>query len=148
MANTSAQRLVEEWIRTKYLREQFEQTFQERELPLIWGGLFNFDAVSDDGTIAANISTSKAITRRKRVGQGKFHKILADTFYLLNVRDVKRKMLIFTERDMYDEFVRRRDNGRFPPEIEFILIDNIPLELRNGLEASRNVASLEVAAER
>lgn len=150
MANTSAQRLVERWIRENFLPGKFHQTFQERQVPLIWRGSFNFDAVSDDSKIAANISTSKARTRKKREGAGKFHKILADTFYLLNAQGLERRILIFTEQDMYDEFVRRRQIGRFPPEpeIELILIDDIPHELRSGLEKSRDAASLEVTVEK
>ncbi len=150
MANTAAQRLVERWIRENFLQGKFHQTFQERQVPLIWGGSFNFDAVSDDSKIAANISTSKARTRKKREGAGKFHKILADTFYLHNAHGLERRILIFTEQDMYDEFARRRQIGRFPqePEIELILIDDIPHELRNGLEKSRDAASLEVTVEK
>lgn len=150
MTDTSAQRLVERWIRKSYLPGIFHQVFRERQLPLIWGGSFNFDAVSDDGRIAANISTSKAITRGKSKGEGKFHKIFADTLYLLNANGLERRMLLFTEQDMYYEFYRRRHIGRFPqePQIDLILVDDIPQELRKGLEKSRNAASLEIKVEK
>ncbi len=150
MADTSAQRSVEKWIREHYLSGEFHQSFQERQVPLKWGGSFKFDAVSDDGRIAANISTSKAIMRGKKKGQGKFHKILADTLYLLNADGLERRILLFTEQDMYDEFFRRRQIGRFPqePQIGLILVGDIPRELRSGLENSRKAASLEITVEK
>jgi DUF2075 family protein len=144
MADTTVQRKVEKWIREEFLPKKLGQHFQEAKVPLIWGGSFNFDAVSDDGKIVAKISTSKARMANKKAGIGKFHKIIADTFYLLNARGVERLILVFTEPDMRDEFVRRREIGRFPPEVELLLVDDSPIGLRHKLEASRKVASMEV----
>jgi len=100
MADTSTQLEVEDWIRTRWIPLKFNQKFVQRNLRLSSGGVFKFDAVSDDEKIIANISTSGATTSGGKVGAGKKQKIRADIYFLLLLPNEMRKLMIFTETDM------------------------------------------------
>ncbi len=78
-------------------------------------------------------------------GVGKVKKIIADAFYLLGAKDVEKRVLIFTESDMNAEFQSKIDAGRFPRNIDLILVETLPQEIRNKLERSRVKASEEVS---
>ena len=104
MANTEIQHKVEDWVRVNFLEREYNCSFTEKKVPLIWGGVFKFDAVSEDGKIVANISTSAANMAGGKPGIGKKKKLLADTLYLLNVKSDMKKILIFTEKNMRDQF--------------------------------------------
>lgn len=62
MADTRVQLEVEDWVRDVWMQEQFACEFYRKRLSLISGGVFDFDAVSKDGKIAACISTSEGKT--------------------------------------------------------------------------------------
>jgi hypothetical protein len=64
MADSTIQREIEDWIRQYSLPSMFERTFSKKKIRLSSGGVFEFDAVSDEETIAANISTSNALKGR------------------------------------------------------------------------------------
>jgi hypothetical protein len=144
MANTEIQHKVENWVRVNFLGRKYNCSFIEKNVPLIWGGVFKFDAVSENGKIVASISTSGAYTASGKPGIGKRHKLLADTLFLLNVKDVAKIMLIFTEKNMRDQFEEERKRGRFPHNIDLIVVD-LPVQLRASLMESRQKASQEVA---
>jgi hypothetical protein len=147
MADTEIQYQVENWVRVNFLERKYDCSFTEKKVPLIWGGMFKFDAVSEDGKIVASISTSGAYTASGKPGIGKKHKLLADTLFLLNVKDAAKIMLIFTEEDMRDQLEEERKRGRFPHNIDLIVVD-LPAQLRASLNESRQKASREVAPRR
>ncbi len=60
-------------------------------------------------------------------------------------KGVLRRILVFTETDMLGEFEKRKKIGRFPGNIELILVDELPSEIRKSLESSRKRASKEVS---
>ena len=62
MADTRVQLEVEDWVRREWLPLKYNQKFSRERLRLTAGGVFDFDAVSSDNTIVANISTSSGIT--------------------------------------------------------------------------------------
>jgi hypothetical protein len=142
VANTRVQTEVEDWLRTNWFPKQYGQRFHRERLKLRSGGVFDFDAVSDDGKIVASVSTSAGKTASGKYGVGKMMKIRSDIYFLLLV-DAQRKVVVFTERDMLDQFKREVDGGRVPSEIEFAFAE-IPVELRQRLEQSREKASKEV----
>lgn len=150
MSDTGAQHRVEEWICGNYLRRKYKKRFDKKKLKLKWGGEFEFDAVSDDGSIVANISTSSAITEGGKVAIGKIQKIRSDTLFLLHTLRANRKLLVFTEKDMKDCFERMRKKGRFPGEedIELVLCDNLPAGIRKSLGLSKERSSNEVSPRR
>jgi hypothetical protein len=143
MADTRIQLEVEDWVRREWLATHFGQGFRADTLKLTPGGVFDFDAVSDDSTVVVNISTSGAKTARGKLGVGKLMKIRSDMLFLWLV-PVERRILVLTESDMYDLCMREKENGRVPMEIEF-LHAQIPDELRAKLEEAKEVASREVS---
>ena len=141
MANTRAQLSVENWIRSVWMPERYEQRFLRKRLSLSSGGLFEFDAVSADGKIIANISTSGSRTANGKQAVGKMNKIRSDIYFLL-LADAERKVELLTESDMYEQWRKEVENGRVPDSIEFTHV-RIPAELNMELQASRRRASRE-----
>ena len=144
MANTQAQLQAEHWIVTEYLPNLFKKQFKGKSVPLIWGGGFNFDAVSENGEIIACISTSAAKTVSGKSAIGKYHKIKADALYLLNANNAKKRFLIFTEKDMYNHLLKEKEAGRFPLEIELLCVELPEIINQKVLEAKKR-ASKEVS---
>ena len=60
MADTRVQLEVEDWVRENWMKEKYGQQFHRKRVKLVSGGVFDFDAVSEDKTIGACISTSGA----------------------------------------------------------------------------------------
>ncbi len=142
MADTTVQLEVEDWIRRNWLPQKFGQKFHRERLRLSAGGLFDFDAVSEDEKIIAVISTSSAKTRRGKSAVGKLTKIRSDVYFLLLVESAKR-VVVFTEKDMLDRFNKERQAGRAPREIDSYLAE-IPAELRRRLEVARKASIDEI----
>jgi hypothetical protein len=121
--------------------QQYGMRFSRERLPLRPGGVFDFDAVSDDHTIVAAISTSGAKTSGGKYAVGKILKLRSDMLFLTMVK-ADRRIIILTERDMCDQCEKEAAGGRVPPEIEFVCAI-IPDELREKLLAARFKASGE-----
>jgi len=62
VAITRVQLEVEDWVRREWMPKQFGQRFRRERMTLRSGGVFDFDAVSEDDAIIASISTSGAST--------------------------------------------------------------------------------------
>jgi hypothetical protein len=142
MANSRYQLIVEEYLRTQYLPRYFGQDFRIARLALSSGGTFEFDAVSQDGEIVVCISTSTGRTVSSKFVSGKMHKLRADMLFLLMVQ-ARRRIILFTEEDMYKICLSEKEKGRVPPEIEFLRAE-IPIEIDVALKAARKLASDEV----
>ncbi len=143
MADTRIQLEVEDWVRRDWMPKKYGQGFRKNRVPLSSGGVFDFDAVSTDKSIVANISTSGATTAGGKNAAGKLMKIRSDMFFLLLVK-AERRIIILTERDMYDRCLKEVDNGRVPTAIEIARVE-IPEELSLKLQEARKVASDEVS---
>ena len=143
MADTRVQVEVEDWIRRNWLPAKFNQQFFRDRMPLSSGGVFDYDAVSADRKIAVLISTSGSITSGGKRGVGKLQKIRADMLFLLLTPNVEKKMIVLTEKDMYEQCIAEIAAGRAPKEIEFMYAE-IPDALRVKLAESREKASREV----
>ncbi|MDE0003263.1 MAG: hypothetical protein OXQ29_11265 [Rhodospirillaceae bacterium] len=70
------------------------------------------------------------------------NKIRSDILFLL-LTDAREKVVIFTEYDMYERWLKEVESGRVPGSIAFSHAE-IPPELNMKLQASRRVASREV----
>jgi hypothetical protein len=127
--------------------KQFGKDFHRNRLKLSSGGVFDFDAVSDDKRIAACISTSGSKTSSGKSAVGKLLKIRSDMLFLHLATGLQRKLLILTERDMHDVCLKEKNGGRVPQDIEFHLV-TIPDELHERLLRSRAAASREVTREK
>jgi hypothetical protein len=142
MADTRVQLEVEDWVRTNWMKETYGQKFGRERVKLRSGGKFDFDAVSSDDEIVATISTSASITSGGKHGVGKMMKIRSDMLFL-TMADAKRRLVVLTEKDMFDKCLAEVAGGRVPPEIEFALAE-IPDELREKLKKARKASSDEV----
>ncbi len=143
MADTRIQAKVEKWVREQWMPTQYGQKFHRDQVRLSPGGVYSFDAVSEDGTIIAAISTSGATTSGGKRGIGKLLKIRSDIYFLL-LADTQRRLVLLTEQDMYELCEQEKANGRVPAHIEFVHVQ-IPADLDRELQAARRVASNEVA---
>ena len=143
MADTRVQLEVEDWVRQNWLGPQLAKRFSRERVPLRSGGFFDFDAVSEDRTIVATISTSGARTAGGKHAVGKVVKIRSDILFLTMV-SAERRLVVLTEQDMYLHCKKEGADGRMPPEIEFHLVE-IPRDLRERLLAARRRASDEMS---
>jgi len=145
MADTSSQKKAEIWIVGHYLPQRFEGIpFKEQAVPLVWGGKFAFDAVSEDLSIIALVSTSTAKTSGGKQATAKIQKLKCDTLYLTNVSVPCRKILVFSERSMLEHFQKDVKAGRFPSDIE-LLHAELPADILAEVHAARLVAQQEVS---
>lgn len=115
MADSKVQHKVERWIVEHELPKVYGEPFAKRIVSLTWGGSFEFDAVSADAKVVACVSTSCCRTASGKNAIGKFHKIKADTLYLLHANATERLVLVFTDPGMVKHFEAERQRGRFPP---------------------------------
>ncbi len=146
MADTRVQLEVEDWVRREWMPGQFGQRFGRERVPLTPGGVFDFDAVSEDDTIVATISTSGARTASGKLGVGKLLKIRSDMYFLMLAK-AQRRVVVLTEPDMLDRLMEERKSGRIPPEIEFVRV-SLPETLASKLKKARTIASREVSPDR
>jgi hypothetical protein len=141
MADTRIQLEVEDWVRRNWMLSQYGTRFSRDRLPLKSGGVFDFDAVSEDHSIVATISTSGSKTSGGKNGVGKILKLRSDMLFLTMV-EAKRRVIVLTERDMCDQCEKEFAGGRVPREIEFVCAI-IPDDLRRRLIEARIKASSE-----
>lgn len=144
MADTKSQKNAENWIVRCFLPERYDGLeFEEKKVSLIWGGSFAFDAVSADQSIIGLVSTSAARTPSGKLGTAKIQKIKCDTLYLTNTKSPCRKILIFSEKSMFEHFQKEADAGRFPKEVE-LMYAKLPEEIQKLVLNAREVAQSEV----
>lgn len=143
MANSTFMLACEDWIRLTWMAEQYGQPFHRERVRLSSGGVFDFDAVSADRRIAASISTSGAKTASGKHAAGKLFKIRSDMLFLM-LADVSQRLMVLTERDMFDLCLKERGAGRVPSSIEFVHVP-LPPDLCDRLAAARRGCSEEVA---
>jgi len=63
--------------------------------------------------------------------------------FLLMVKAEKR-LIVLTEKGMYDLCLKEKGNGRVPLEVEFVLVE-LPELLAKSLQDVKSVASKEVS---
>jgi hypothetical protein len=141
MADTRVQLEVEDWVRRNWMPTQYGIKFSRERLKLRSGGVFDFDAVSDDHSIVATISTSGSKTSSGKHAVGKILKLRSDMLFLTMV-EAKRRIVVLTEQDMCDQCQKEVAGGRVPPEIEFVTAI-IPEELRAKLIKARAASASE-----
>lgn len=146
MADTRCQLECEDWVRLNYLPTKFGQPFHRERLRLSSGGVFDFDAVSADQTIAATISTSGATTASGKHAVGKVMKLHSDMLFLL-LAERPKSLIVLTEEDMYRLCLKERQGGRVPTAIEFLYAE-LPSELAQLLRDARRASSVEVSPRR
>jgi hypothetical protein len=146
MADTRCQLECEDWVRLHWLPTRFGQQFHRERLRLSPGGFFDFDAVSQDRSIAATISTSGATTASGKHAVGKLMKLRSDMLFLL-LANRPQSLIVLTEQDMYRLCLKEREGGRAPNSIEFLYAE-LPPELTQRLREARRASSAEVSPRR
>ena len=147
MAETKTQLEIEDWIRREWLSGKFRQLFIKHTVQLAPGGVFEFDVVSADESIVTCISTSGLTTSGGKPGSGKKHKIRSDLFFLILTPNSKQRLMVFTEQDMYEFWLKEQENGRVPRAVQFLIAD-IPMELREKLSRAKVKSAEEVSGKR
>jgi hypothetical protein len=142
MADSRVHLEVEDWIRQTWMPQQFGQAFFRERLQLESGGLFDFDAVSSDRTVAASISASGGFTASGKAAVPKLNKIRSDILFLMQASLVRR-MINLADSDLHALCLREVESDRMPTKVEFHLAPP-PAELEAKLRASRAVAAAEV----
>lgn len=141
MADMRIQLEVEDWVRRNWMPAHFGKRFFRERLQIRSGGVFDFDAVSENVSIVATILTSGSKTSGLRPAVGKILKLRSDMLFLIMV-EAQRRVIVLTEPDMFDQCKKQSAGGRVPPEIEFVCAE-IPNELRARLVDARLKASRE-----
>jgi hypothetical protein len=110
--------------------------FSRERLRLSPGGIFDFDAVSEDESIICCISTSVGETTGGNRATSKLSKMKADVLHLILIPGEKKKVMVFTDSDMASLLKGEQANGRIPSDIE-ILISNLPTDIHGGLYSKK-----------
>jgi hypothetical protein len=113
MAKTTELREVELFIRKELAKDYPGHTFTEKALPLRRKrdgtyAVHNFDAVCEDNTIVASIKSHSWLTSGGNLPSGKIGQIY-QSLYFLSLVDAKTKLLILTNREAYEGFLRVSD---------------------------------------
>ena len=145
MADTRIQLEVEDWVRRSWMPMQYGGRFSRERLPLRSGGVFDFDAVSDNHLIVATISTSGSKTASGKHAVGKLLKLRSDMLFLTLV-NARQRIIVLTEQEMFVQCKKEAQGGRVPQEIEFAHAP-IPDQLRARLSTARQKASRESSGE-
>ena len=145
MANTLNLRKIDDWINDEQLPKLWPgKKFKSCQVKLKWGGLFKFNAVSDDGKVVICISTSSSKTAKGKSATSKYQKIMTDALFLLNVEGEVEIAMVFTEKDMKLHFDKAVSQGRFPPNIKLLFIE-LGHDLQTIVVETRKAASIETS---
>lgn len=148
MADTRAYHKVEEWVRSTGLSPIFPGVrFAEAELPVGkkedgTTAVHSFDAVAEDQSVVASIKAGAGRTRTGRAPTGQVKDCYTEVLFL-SLALGARKVLVFTDRGLFDEFSKVSD-GKRPPGIELLHVP-LPSDLESELLVARRKASNEVA---
>jgi len=123
---------AEDHVRRVFLREKFGQRFSRERLQLSSGGVFDFDAVSEDEKIVCCISTSVGETSGGNPAMAKLSKMRSDVLYLLLLPGERQRAMVFTDAAMASLLRQEKENGRIPKDIE-IFVSDIPTDIRDAL---------------
>lgn len=147
MAKTTELREVERFIRKELAEDYPGHTFTEKTLPLRKKrdgtyAVHKFDAVSEDNTIVASIKSHSWLTSGGNLPFGKIGQIY-QSLHFLSLVDAKTKLLILTDREAYEGFLRVSD-GKVAEGIE-IKFYPLSLELQLRVKKVRQKASQEMS---
>lgn len=124
MANTAILRYKVEPVIRAELEKEFAQPFRSRVLALPGGATREFDAVSEDGTIVANIKTSSGLTSGGNIPAGKINGCIADLYYL-SLLDAPVRRLTLTNPGFHEIFTKRME-GALPDGVKVTLVPLSP----------------------
>ena len=86
----------------RILESKFGMNFRTKKIT-VGNQTFVIDLMSEDGSIAAKIVNPSGITSQGTISSTKFQSILSSTLVLKSL-DCKRRLVVFTNPHMYEEF--------------------------------------------
>ena len=141
MANTNYLKEIQSWVRDNWLPKQFPgYQFDKRFLELTTGGKHEFDAVSKDISIVASIKTHSWTTSGGKRPAGKIAQLYQE-LYFLSLVEVKKKYLILTNEDTYNNF-QHESYGKMASGIETVFCQ-LPSDMRRKVLDIQKGASKE-----
>ena len=91
-------------IVAKVLRNKFEKDFNTKRV-IVGNQMFSIDLMSEDDSIAVKIVNESGITSQGTISSTKFQSIISAMLVLNSLR-CERKLGIFTNQHMYEEFIQ------------------------------------------
>ena len=118
--------------------------FKETSVTLKWGRVHKFDAVSEDGSIVAEILSNGAKTRGGKENTGGVRKAEGDLLRFHGINDQTIKIMVFTDADFL-ELINRRTAGLGIERLERVHC-KLPAKLESLLQETRKNSSNEQRA--
>ena len=140
MADTQLiKKVIEPYIRG-WLAGNFPgHTFSEKKVSLP-NGVFNFDGVSEDGSIVAHFLSSRALTATGNENTGAVRKALVDVQFI-KLASAPVRLVVFTD-EAFRRKIEKRSSRVGIDGIEFLYC-SLPEELRVQLDANLDACSKE-----
>ena len=135
MANTNQiKKLIEPEVRA-WLGMRFRAVFNEKRLPIITGKSHDVDAVSDDGSIIADILSNRPKTRTGRSNTGGLRKAETDFWRIsaVTASRVETRLMVFTNAEFMN-VVRNRIGDPSTMKVKFL---HCPLRRETQRELDR-----------
>ncbi len=121
--STIATKDVENWIRSEFLPQKYNQAFAKRKLGVQSGAEIEFDAVSEDDTIVCIISTSPGKTADGKADTDVLAKIREKTLWTISLNEKPETIAFaYTDKSMGELLKEEKGNGRFPKHIKTLLV--------------------------
>lgn len=145
MADTTRiKKEIEPFVRTWLGRELGDTTLMERDVTLLSGGVYVFDAVSEDRSIVAAVLCNRPKTRTGRENTGGLRKALGDFDRLKQLQGNVSKIMVFTNPE-FCSLIQRRARRFGIQDIEF-KVCHLPPDKQKLLDNILDVASREQRA--
>lgn len=141
--STYRTRDVEAAVRT-WLSQKYGVPFSKRILPLIDGGQFEFDAVSESAKLVGCIATNAGVIRGDpgRPATPKLNKIRSDILFMLRT-EATHRFVALTDRAMFELCEKEKRKGRIPQEVDFLLAA-VTDEMRDRLDREHEMGAREM----
>jgi hypothetical protein len=145
MADTTRiEKEIEPFVRVWLGEELGDTTLTERAVTLLSGGVYMFDAVSEDRSIVAAILCNRPKTRTGRENTGGVRKALGDFDRLKQLQGNVSKIMVFTDPE-FCSLIQRRAKRFGTQDIDF-KVCQLPPEKQKLLDKILNEASREQRA--
>ena len=138
---TYIRKVIEPYVREWLERELRVEGLEEKNVDLVSGGQFRFDAVSSDGLVVANILSNRARTATGNENTGGVRKALNDLRFLGMAHKDARRIMVFTDAS-FCKLIQKKGARMGIESIEFFIC-KLPRQLRRKLDDTLDAASQE-----
>lgn len=143
MANTSYLRKIVEPYLLDWTAERIGVCLEEKKVIVGYDSdnrpvPYNFDGVSEDGTVGVCISASTSYKT------GQMRKFFLEATLLNRVRKFKRRIMVFIEKHVWDGFKNQCDGLVDLKKVEPLICTKIPTEMRKRIQRIYEESAREV----